>query len=460
MTQVESIIKQLQQVLFVERICQEERWKRGDCFNIFQILGVATSEVRLHSAFLAELLNPCASHGMTAKYLSSFLDYVIRRESDPFEFDVDSAKVYVEYNIGNISADYTTGGRIDLMVQDKNKQTIVIENKIYAGDQFCQMFRYNQFARNDLQLSDNQLRLLYLTLNGDEPSKESLNGVEFKYYRKSYREDILPWLECCLSMSALKPMVRETIFQYINNLKNILSIMETFNNNKFLDILTSEDNVETVLAIFSSAGEIQNRIRGNFINKIKILCDSYGYTFKCDEGVRTASDNNWIHISAPEVKDIEFRIGVKNHTNNDGFRMCFVSLTRHNSNCGYKFWQNDIPIDDEFPFGWTYLWGEDGQNGRWWRWDDIDTLKDMTNGKMLDFINNQLRRIKHGRYPWLRDGVSHSLLALLLMGHAGHKAQRTDSGTGGICRRLKLDLLAHARHLCRPALGTHGRGQR
>ena len=83
----------------------------------------------------------------------------------------------------------------------------------------------------------------------------------------------------------------------------------------------------------------------------------------------------------------------------------------------------------------------------------------MTNGKMLDFINNQLRRIKHGRYPWLRDGVPHSLLALLLMGHAGHKAQRTDSGTGGIGRRLKLDLLAHARHLCRPALGTHGRGQ-
>lgn len=37
------------------------------------------------------------------------------------------------------------------------------------------------------------------------------------------------------------------------------------------------------------------------------------------------------------------------------------------------------------------------------------------------------------------------------MGHAGHKAQRTDSGTGGIGRRLKLDLLAHARHLCRPA---------
>ena len=393
MTQIESIIKQLQQILIVERNNQEEKWKRGECFNIFQILGVATSEVRLHSAFLAELLNPCASHGMGAKFLSSFLDTVIRRENVLFEFDVDSANVYVEYNVGNISDDYTEGGRIDLLVQDKNKQTIIIENKIYAGDQHCQMFRYNQFAKKNLQLADNQLRLLYLTLNGDEPSKDSLNDDDFKYFRISYRDDILPWLECCLSIAALKPMVRETIFQYINNLKNILSIMETSNNDKFLDILTSEDNAETVLTILANAGEIHNRIRENFINKIRQLCESYGYTFKCDEGVRTASHNNWIHIFDPKLKDIEFRIGVKSHTNSDGYRMCFVSLTRQNLKTGYKFWQNDNPLE-EFPFGWTYLWGEDGETGRWWRWDDINTLKDMTNGKMLKFIESQLQRIK------------------------------------------------------------------
>lgn len=393
MTQIESIIKQLQQILIVERNNQEEKWKRGECFNIFQILGVATSEVRLHSAFLAELLNPCASHGMGAKFLSSFLDTVIRRENVLFEFDVDSANVYVEYNVGNISDDYTEGGRIDLLVQDKNKQTIIIENKIYAGDQHCQMFRYNQFAKKDLQLADNQLRLLYLTLNGDEPSKDSLNDDDFKYFRISYRDDILSWLECCLSIAALKPMVRETIFQYINNLKNILSIMDTSNNDKFLDILTSEENAETALAILANAGEIHNRIRENFINKIRQLCESYGYTFKCDEGVRTASHNNWIHIFDPKLKDIEFRIGVKSHTNSDGYRMCFVSLTRQNLKTGYKFWQNDNPLE-EFPFGWTYLWGEYGETGRWWRWDDIHTLKDMTNGKMLKFIESQLQRIK------------------------------------------------------------------
>ncbi len=394
MAHIESILKQLQQILIVERSNQEERWKRGECFNIFQILGVSTSEVRLHSAFLAELLNPNASHGLLSKFLSSFLDNVIRRENAPFEFDVDSAKVSVEYNVGSISDDYTEGGRIDLMVQDKNKQTIIIENKIYAGDQPCQMFRYNQFAKNDLQLSDNQLRLLYLTLNGNEPSEVSLNKAVFKYYRISYRDDILTWLDCCLSIAALKPMVRETILQYINNLKYILSIMETSNNNKFLDVLTSEDNVETALAILANAGEIHNRIRENFIEEIHKLCVSYGYTFKCDEGVRTASHNNWIHITDPKIIDVEFRIGVKSHTNSDGYRMCFVSLTRQKPNCEYKFWQNENPTDDEFPFGWTYLWGEDGETGRWWRWDDIDTLKDMANGKMLKFIERQLQQIK------------------------------------------------------------------
>ena len=390
---LEQLLKDISKIILLEKAQQEEKWKRGECFNIFQILGVATSEVRLHSAFLAELFKPYASHGMETTFLLSFLDNVIRRENVPFEFDVASAKVNVEYNVGKISDDYTEGGRIDLLIQDKNKQTIIIENKIYAGDQPCQLYRYNQFAKCNLRLDDSKLRILYLTLNGDEPSKESLNNAIFKYYRISYRDDILPWLDCCLSKAALKPMLRETIFQYINNLKDILSIMDTSNNNNFLEILTSDDNAETALTILANAGEIHNRIREHFIDKIQMLCESYGYTFKCDEGVRTASHNNWMHISTPQIKDIEFRIGVKEHTNSDGYRMCFVSLTRQNPNTGYKFWQNDNSTD-EFPFGWTYLWGEDGETGRWWRWDDIETLKDMVNGKMLKFIKSQLQRIK------------------------------------------------------------------
>ena len=73
--------------------------------------------------------------------------------------------------------------------------------------------------------------------------------------------------------------------------------------------------------------------------------------------------------------------------------MCFYTQSPLRSKINYKFWQNENPLD-EFPFGWTYLWGEDGKTGRWWRWDDLDTLNDMTNGKMFRFIKSQIIRIK------------------------------------------------------------------
>ena len=34
----------------------------GENFNIFEVLGLTTNEVRTHSAFIAELLNPKGSH--------------------------------------------------------------------------------------------------------------------------------------------------------------------------------------------------------------------------------------------------------------------------------------------------------------------------------------------------------------------------------------------------------------
>ena len=50
---------------------EKERWESGDTFNIFNTLGLKTEEVRLHSAFLGELLNPKGSHGASDVFLCS-----------------------------------------------------------------------------------------------------------------------------------------------------------------------------------------------------------------------------------------------------------------------------------------------------------------------------------------------------------------------------------------------------
>lgn len=46
----------------------------GEEFNIFRILKLESSEVRMHSAFLAELLNPKGSHGQKDTFLKLFID--------------------------------------------------------------------------------------------------------------------------------------------------------------------------------------------------------------------------------------------------------------------------------------------------------------------------------------------------------------------------------------------------
>jgi hypothetical protein len=46
----------------------------GENFNVFKVLGLTTNEVRTHSAFIAELLNPKGSHGQKDVFLKLFLE--------------------------------------------------------------------------------------------------------------------------------------------------------------------------------------------------------------------------------------------------------------------------------------------------------------------------------------------------------------------------------------------------
>ena len=396
MEKLNLLLKQISEIVLKEKILQEEKRKRGENFNIFNVLGLSTSEVRLHSAFIAELLNPNGDHGLGSKFMESFIDNVIEKKCPcPFLFESSSAKVYVEYSIGNVTDDYKEGGRIDLLIQDNNKQTIIIENKINAGDQPLQLYRYNKYANKNL--SKEQYVLLYLTLNGLQPSDSSIGDNQFDYFCVSYREDILPWLEKCIAIAALYPRIRETITQYVTNLKQILSIMEDNNLDNYLEILTSDGNISTTIDILEHSYDIQTKIRENFIANVQQLCENMGFIFKCDDKLKTASNYSWMYIFEKKNKDIQFVIGVEKHTNADGFQMGFKVNSELNvkNKEQFLFWDDCKPSED-FPFGSTYLWSESGKtgSGRWWRWDEWPTLHDMTNGKMFGFIEKQLRRIK------------------------------------------------------------------
>src|SRR5690606_16269877 len=82
-------------------------------FNIFEILNLQTNEVRTHSAFLAELLNPKGSHLMGHVFLEAFLSELGLSDS----INAETTSVFVEKHIGAVSEDNLRGGRLDIILQ-------------------------------------------------------------------------------------------------------------------------------------------------------------------------------------------------------------------------------------------------------------------------------------------------------------------------------------------------------
>ncbi len=178
----------------------------GEEFNVFNTLGLQLSEVRLHSAILTDLLDPLGTHGQHDLFLKIFV-----KQQEIIDFDTKSAIAEYEKNTGFINSDYTKGGRIDILITDKNSKHIIIENKIYAD----QLLRYYNFDRNAY--------LFYLNLFGTKPSDFSTNTLisENQYTVISYSYDIIEWLEECKRNAVSLPIIRETIVQYINLLKQL-----------------------------------------------------------------------------------------------------------------------------------------------------------------------------------------------------------------------------------------------
>src|SRR5690606_24499631 len=96
----------------------------GKRFNIFQVLKVETSEVRLHSAFIAELLNTKGSHGFKNAFLDLFLTQL-----GITDFDTASASTFVELYIGPMNEARNEGGRLDICIKNFEGKVIIIENK-------------------------------------------------------------------------------------------------------------------------------------------------------------------------------------------------------------------------------------------------------------------------------------------------------------------------------------------
>lgn len=222
MEQIRMLLTEVGHVVDTDKKIKREKYQRGEFFNVFNILGLSTNETRTHSAFIAEMLNPKGSHGCGIGFLKEFVQRYVNKSFSNEE--LEKADIKVELSIGSKNENETEGGRIDIAIFI-GKYLIIIENKIYASDQKNQLVRYNNYAKalqNSGVIED--YKLLYLTLYGNEASKHSTKNElvsDNNYFTLSYSKDIIMWLNSSKAIAVEKPLVRETIIQYVNLLKEI-----------------------------------------------------------------------------------------------------------------------------------------------------------------------------------------------------------------------------------------------
>ena len=242
----------LQQIATITQKNNEILNATGGRFNIFRICGVNHYE-NTHSAIIAELLNPKGTHSLKSELLKAFLR-LIDKDFVPTDFNPSNATVYTEYTT-------TDKGRIDILIKDTNKNALIIENKIYAEDQYEQLKRYEQFAKKEFKA----YRIYYLTLWGNEATPQSGEGVN--YLTISYADTIIRWLDKCIALAARLPLVRETLIQYSNHLKILTNQdMNTKNQEEIVKTLADFGNLEAVQNVFLNYPKVFDYLAKQYFN--------------------------------------------------------------------------------------------------------------------------------------------------------------------------------------------------
>lgn len=157
-------------------------------FNVFKWTTPDPDEMRL-SAIIAGMLDPDRSHGQQRMFLDAFLRRIDM--CDLLNRHVESIRCEYEYD---------EEGRIDILV-DFGDFGIGIENKLWAADQYKQLRKYHDYLKKRY---NNQFCLIYLTPDGTEPSKESIEPevrdtlmADGHLLLVSYCNFMLNWLREC-----------------------------------------------------------------------------------------------------------------------------------------------------------------------------------------------------------------------------------------------------------------------
>lgn len=224
---------------------------------------------KLHSNVLFSFLNPLSKHYQDDLFLKCFLNVVGLEE---WFGDTKNAEVKREKTLSG-------GSRIDLYVSN-GKRCIILENKIWAKDGEEQIQRYIEGIDKDYNREHDSICVIYLSLEGTKPSKESLGRWDIdesggalilrgenrrvKFEQLSYKKHILEWLD--KAQQKLKNITN--LNQALEAYRDVVKIVTNQGENKMsiVEFLKGKNYDENEIAI--EIIKNQGQIIPNYLKKI------------------------------------------------------------------------------------------------------------------------------------------------------------------------------------------------
>lgn len=300
-------------------LCIDERIASGEDYSVLET-AIKGNEEMMHSSVIASLLDTRGAHGQKCRFLELFLGCLPERFKS---FDASGARTACERNIGQKTED--SGGRVDICIENSSGQMIVIENKIFAGDQEHQILRYVESLRGMLRNRVGvKFPVLYLTPDGHSPSDDSTqaDGMQCRcgedYVCISYRDVIVPWLDKCINEMQEKPHLKEHLTTYRDIIKKKVLGMDR--KKDIINIIEStKENIKAAREISGQLDEIKIDAVTTFWRTIKNkleedgLCPEYCH-FDANKKLMIVQDIEGLvrkYVDRPNEDNRYFGISVK-----------------------------------------------------------------------------------------------------------------------------------------------------
>lgn len=285
---------------------------------------------------------------------------------------------------GTINEETSEGGRMDITIRSHDRsQIIILENKIYAGDQPKQLVRYANYAKRFKESA-----IIYLTLYRQEASEASCvddAGNRVPYIPIGYNDEILTWLGRCQQIAVQHPIIRETILQYINLIKELTHQMENDKNKQaLLEAMTRNIDATATIYTVPQTEYIAYLLQNFVFPRLQTVADELGLKFGYTSNLLSGVKNSSLYFFNPQWH----RAGIMFSTETSNFREFYWGISYYEGN-------EKLHVPEPFKLNcmtssptayWPYGWARLDKYKDW----DSSAMPDMVNGQFAGYIKQKL----------------------------------------------------------------------